>query len=144
MDQLNEGLLRLILLAIVIVSVQSCNDCHKVECPGFGESIELVFLKDGNNVFFESDPIVPIDDLKIISESRGELTNYAYMDRIQIWMMSGDEYQFIIGTLDTVILKARVEVYERGECCDQYRVDHVQLDGNVICQENCEIIEINL
>jgi len=144
MIRVNLSRTKYCLIAIVLIFLQACNDCHLVDCQVPGASTRIVFLQDDVDVLFADNPIVLAEDVKIISEKRGDYPYNPNDQELIFFLDSNDEYQFILGSLDTITIKGKTQVSAQGECCAQYEFTEILVDGNVICQVDCSTLEINL
>lgn len=135
------------LLSVILFMIllnQGCGECYKIDCPAYGDSVQFTFVKNGEDIFYGTNAIASIDDLKIISNARGELNHYDFTQRIRVFLDATDEYQFILGSVDTLMINSEVEIVANEDCCDQYELSAVLVDELIVCEEECQILQIDL
>lgn len=139
----NQLISMFLLVIFLSINFAACF-CNKVDCKPRGGEVSIGVISNGANAIFGDDPILTVEDILISTELRDDIFFNNNSETIDLFLESNILYTIRLGNIASFELFAEAERIANGRCCDVFEISRVELDGEEICNLDCQTIEIEI
>lgn len=126
----------------IITLFSSCDECHGLDCPPPGAPLEVRYSQNGQNAIFGPNAFINRNSVTFIDiDQNGDPGDFMFIEKdslIRIYLLSNHSYVLNLGDSRTDTFQQLTYLQPRGRCCPVTIALEVQMNGNLVCHENCE------
>jgi len=141
---------RLIVLVLGLICLLEigCSYCNRVDCDRRNSTVQIRFTRNGQNAIFGPDAFISRDSIQyyITEPYASDFPITFHEDSQSVGLPIGGSLEYILqlSSIRTDTFIGTWTVIGMTECCAQYDLTNVHMNGQVICYHCFEIIEIEI